>query len=873
MRDHNDITMRTRWRKSLLAPLAYLLTLVLGVGVAQATNWEKVGEIGSEGQTGNAFRPDGPLGVAIDPSGDAYVSDGGGARVQKFDSTVSANFLLTFGWGVNNEPGKPNICEVSLNCVGGEPGNGPGQFEESFNGMGVAVAPSSPFDVYVVDTRINARVEYFSAGGGYLHQFNGTEIDGAEATHKAPEKLEKPRGIAIDTSGNVYVADTGHNVVDKFTASGEYQCQITGLGEAGSASECSKSAPGPGAFIVGNNTDVGDNLAVDPNGDVYVVDSGNNVVDEFGPEGKYLRRLGAGELKNPQAVAVDSGGHVFVVTNAEGGEAGGKEVYAYEPSGVRSARFGSGEIGGSLGIAVTGSGLAERVYVTDKEQHHVDIYKAALSPACETAAGATEVTATSATVSGTIEPHGINTTYSFEYGFNTNYRGGSTAPGGPVAGTASVPVSVRLTGLEQPNQTYDYQLVITDASGSVECGNQTFKTMAAPPSVDQESAPGNETRSTNALLEAEVNPNNETTTYYAQYSPGRTGGSLNNPAISEPAQLSSGFGDQSASATIVGLTPNTTYYYRFSASNTLGQTSEGPIQTLLTAPATPVTSVASGITQTAAMIAGSLNPGGHATRDYFQYRAAACIAASCWSQTPTVEAGPGTSVVEVDTPLNGLQPLTTYDYRLVAVNATGPSFGPEREFTTLLPAFTGPPLSIGSTMATVAGEVFALGVPTTYRVEYGTDTTYGGSMPAPEGDGGSSTTGNYVTVTLNGLQPATTYHYRLVTTNSFGEGEGADGTFTTNASGEPSSGPPPAGFSLTGTAPAGPAAVTFASLAAFAPTPPASSGTKGSTSAASTPRQRLSNAVKACRKEKSKAKRAKCEKQARAKYGSKAKKR
>jgi hypothetical protein len=74
---------------------------------------------------------------------------------------------------------------------------------------------------------------------------------------------------------------------------------------------------------------------------------------------------------------------------------------------------------------------------------------------------------------------------------------------------------------------------------------------------------------------------------------------------------------------------------------------------------------------------------------------------------------------------------------------------------------------------------------TTYRFEYGPDTSYGSSVPVPDGDLGSGSEGVEVGEFLTGLQPGGTYHYRVVATNSSGTTPGEDGTFTTFSASSP----------------------------------------------------------------------------------------
>ena len=94
-------------------------------------------------------------------------------------------------------------------------------------------------------------------------------------------------------------------------------------------------------------------------------------------------------------------------------------------------------------------------------------------------------------------------------------------------------------------------------------------------------------------------------------------------------------------------------------------------------------------------------------------------------------------------------------------------------------AITGPVTSVGPTTATVTGSVNPNGQATTWYVDYGTSTSYG--TKTPNVSAGSGTANTAVSANLTGLTPGTTYHYRVVATNSSGTARGADGIFTTSA--------------------------------------------------------------------------------------------
>ncbi len=161
-----------------------------------------------------------------------------------------------------------------------------------------------------------------------------------------------------------------------------------------------------------------------------------------------------------------------------------------------------------------------------------------------------------------------------------------------------------------------------------------------------------------------------------------------------------------------------------------------------------------------------------------------------------LDAGSGTTPVPVNARLTGLSAGTTYRYRLVGVNdleegttqsACGlqggqQANGAEGLFTT--PIYIPPPLvvtgsasSIEQNTATVTGTVDPEGSRTTYEFQFGVDTGYGVEI---FGSAGSGTQPEPFTLTLNDLQPTTTYHYRLLATNAGGTTYGADQTFTTS---------------------------------------------------------------------------------------------
>jgi phosphodiesterase/alkaline phosphatase D-like protein len=138
--------------------------------------------------------------------------------------------------------------------------------------------------------------------------------------------------------------------------------------------------------------------------------------------------------------------------------------------------------------------------------------------------------------------------------------------------------------------------------------------------------------------------------------------------------------------------------------------------------------------------------------------------------------------------LSGLTNSTTYHYRAVAVNFAAVAYGPDQTFTTPgIPLIAGSQVgSVTKTGATVSASISPELAPTTYAVEYGPTAAYGAKTTDQAiGSGGVIVQSS---ATLAGLQPGTTYHYRVLATNAVGAATSNDGTFTTISDQQP---PPP----------------------------------------------------------------------------------
>jgi hypothetical protein len=188
----------------------------------------------------------------------------------------------------------------------------------------------------------------------------------------------------------------------------------------------------------------------------------------------------------------------------------------------------------------------------------------------------------------------------------------------------------------------------------------------------------------------------------------------------------------------------------------------------------------------AASIEATVNPEGGSTEvkveyvDDVDFASGGFASSKTRSSTPvTVASGFEDQRVEVKLVAGTLTPGAGYHYRVVASNSQGPPINGVGGAFGELPAavIEGPWASeVSSTGATLSARVNPGGVNTAYKIEYGTDTSYGTALA------GSLVGGNkfvLISYPRQGLSPDTTYHYRLVTTNSTGMVVTGDRTFTT----------------------------------------------------------------------------------------------
>jgi len=277
-----------------------------------------------------------PHGVAVDPEGDTFVADTANNAIEELDA--SGNYSVYASSGLLNPQAvvaDSNPLEAGVIYIA-DTGNNAVEMFDGTNLTTLAGGLSSPAGIamdldgnlYVADTGNNLIKQVDTNGSGITSLIAGggtgcpgqTDAlgDGCPATQAA---FSAPAGLATDANGNIYVADTGHNLVRQINVTTGMITAVAGTGSAGYAGDNGAATAAQLSSPTG--------IAVDPAANVYILDSGNQAVrvvsvatgniqtfagtpQTAGAGGADQGSVTALQLSSPGGIAMDNYGNVFV---------------------------------------------------------------------------------------------------------------------------------------------------------------------------------------------------------------------------------------------------------------------------------------------------------------------------------------------------------------------------------------------------------------------------------------------------------------------------------------------------------------------------------------------------------------------------------
>src|SRR5262245_33218788 len=238
------------------------------------------------------------------------------------------------------------------------------QFDNQWGSLGILngqfttpsrAATDSSGNVYVTDSG-NSRVQKFSSTGTFTSKF------GSLGSGNGQFLVGSAIGIAVDSSGNSYVVDKLGNRVEKFDSSGAF---VSAWGSVGT---------GNGQFTAPSG------IATGGAGHVYVADTGNNRIQEFDSSGTFINKWGSagsgdGQFTTPSGVAVDSNGYVYVADNGnsriEKFDSSGNFIDKWGTLGTGDGQFGANTTP-SMDLAINSS---NNVVVVDPVNSRVEKFR------------------------------------------------------------------------------------------------------------------------------------------------------------------------------------------------------------------------------------------------------------------------------------------------------------------------------------------------------------------------------------------------------------------------------------------------------------------------------------------------------------------
>lgn len=302
--------------KRFILPVAICLA---GLGIAQAQSRYEPYSFTTLSTVGAPIVY--PRGLALDAGGNIYVANTNDHTILKITSGVATVLA--------GQSGAHGFTD------------GTGGAARFFSPSGIAV--DSADNLFVADTDNNTIRKISSAGVVTTFAGSPGPPDSADGTGIAA-RFSGPRGIALDTAGNIYVADTNNETIRKITPGGVVSTLAGAAGVRGSFDGMGNTA----RF----RSPTG--LAVDGAGEIYVADSENNTIRKITATGAVSTVAGlplevgsddatgcAARFSNPRGVAVDSNGAVYVT------DTGNVIIRKITPAGVVTTIAGKANVAGA----------------------------------------------------------------------------------------------------------------------------------------------------------------------------------------------------------------------------------------------------------------------------------------------------------------------------------------------------------------------------------------------------------------------------------------------------------------------------------------------------------------------------------------------
>jgi hypothetical protein len=518
------------------------------------------------------------------------------------------------------------------------------------------------------------------ASAALLHPYE------SQITEAGGSPIGEPSGLAVDSAGSLYIADSSNQALDKFNSSG---APATAWGTNGQITEAA-----------GNPFEVLADVAVDGSDDLWAFEVIRAIAVKFEPSGAFLLQSDAEGHTSGLVRSMTfstAAEHLYLADSNEDG------LHVLEPDGslvetlsgpwgsgccfIRAAADNSaGATGGDLYVSGEGNAVY-RIHTTGPEAGEPAPF-AATTPYIEgakltgtpqgpfgeiTSGVAGGVAVDSAGDLYVVDPtnHRVD-----EFGPSGEYLGKITGtPTGPGGALVAFGENISAVGVSAANGN----LYVADVSNHLV---DVFGPAVLVPDATAE--PASPVTTTSATLHGEVNPLGleveECTFEYGETEAYGHTASCEGPGA---AEIGDGGSPVSVHADVTGLRPGATYHFRLTAANENGVNKETDDQVFFTGAAIDATS-ASSVSATAATLEAELDPNGLPTTYHFEYDTAPYTAgeAAHGTSTPTAGAGSGTAVLARSVQIQGLAPLTTYHYRLVAENELGTTDSPDRSFTT-----------------------------------------------------------------------------------------------------------------------------------------------------------------------------------------------